>query len=118
MLNILGIKEFQTLLDPCVTPVREAPGDSAEPGDRFQDLEISRFQDFKISSFQVLEEESVRFRGHQAEVAMITITACSYLTLGDPPQQPECPHTTANTHQPAKASPSRLLQVTPPQQPG
>ena len=31
--------------------------------------------------------ESVRFRGHQAEVAMITITACSYLTLVDPYQQ-------------------------------
>ena len=72
--------KFQTLLDPCVTPVLEAPGDSAEPGDRFQDLEIS--------NFQLLEEESVRFRGHQAEVAMITITACSYLTLGDPPTTP------------------------------
>ena len=33
------------------------------------------------------EKESVRFRGHQAEVAMITITACSYLTLVDPNQQ-------------------------------
>ena len=75
--------QFQTLLDPCVTPVLEAPGDSAEPGDRFQDFKVSRFQDF----IQVLEEESVRFRGHQAEVAMITITACSYLTLVDPKQQ-------------------------------
>ena len=86
--NSKWIEKFQTLLDPCVTPALEAPGDSAEPGDRFQDLEISRLQDFKFSKFQVLEEKSVRFRGHQAEVAMITITACSYLTLGDPPQQP------------------------------
>ena len=91
--NSKRIEKFQTLLDPCVTPVLEAPGDSAEPGGRFkilrfQDFKISKFQDFKISNIQVLEEESVRFRGHQAEVAMITITACSYLTLGDPPQQP------------------------------
>ena len=85
--NSKWIENFQTLLDPCVTPVLEAPGDSAEPGDRFQDLEIS--------SFQVLEEESVRFRGHQAEVAMITITACSYLTLGDPPPPNNSQQTTA-----------------------
>ena len=53
---------------------------------------ISRSRDFKFSSFQLLEEESVRFRGHQAEVAMITITACSYLTLVDPKQQDASKH--------------------------
>ena len=89
--NSKWIENFQTLLDPCVTPVLEAPGDSAEPGDRFQDFKVSRFQDF----IQVLEEESVRFRGHQAEVAMITITACSYLTLGDPTPHHNSQHTPA-----------------------
>ena len=74
------------------------------------DFRISRFQGFQISIFSWFqEEESVRFRGHQAEVAMITITACSYLTLGDPPQQPGWPLTPQQ--QPKISSFSRQLQV-------
>ena len=66
------LQTYQALLDPCVTPTVEAPADSAEPGGG--------------SSWLRREETGVRFRGHQAEVAMITITACSYLTLVDPQQ--------------------------------
>ena len=71
------LQTYQALLDPCVTPTVEAPADSAEPGGG--------------SSWLRREETGVRFRGHQAEVAMITITACSYLTLVDPQQHQKHP---------------------------
>ena len=52
--------KFQTLLDPCVTPALEAPGDSAEPGDRFQGFKISRFQIFKSELRNVKNENLLK----------------------------------------------------------
>ena len=74
-------------------PTLEAPGDSAKPGEKDQQGRKKRRKKREGREGPIWkreekeEKESVRFRGHQAEVAMITITACSYLTLVDPNQQ-------------------------------
>ena len=74
-------------------PTLEAPGDSAKPGEKDQQGRKKRRKKREgregptWKREEKEEKESVRFRGHQAEVAMITITACSYLTLVDPNQQ-------------------------------